>query len=73
MKNRYYVQEYISGDYFEREVKYAVYYYVENTFKHIHTNEDLCNLVVVCNTKLIAEKICELLNLSDFLDEQEEK
>jgi hypothetical protein len=69
VKNRYYVDTFLEGDYFEREVKYAVYHYVENTFKHIHTNEDLCNLVVVCNTRLIAEKICELLNVDNYIEE----
>jgi hypothetical protein len=69
MKNRYIVKEFLEGDYFEREVRYAVYYHVENTFKHIHANEDLCNLVVVCNTRLVADKIAEILNVEDYIQE----
>ena len=66
--NRFIVKEFIEGNYFERETRYGVYEYVENTFKHVHTNEDLCNLVVVCHTKLVAEKICELLNVDNYID-----
>ena len=67
--NRYIIKQVDVGGYLVPDIKYGVYYYVENTGIHTPMDDRYSNLVVLCNTKLIAEKICELLELDNYIEE----
>ena len=65
MARRFIVKEIITETFPEYRKEYGVYEYVENTF--IHTKDECANLIVLTYNLLIAEKICELLEVDEFI------
>ena len=66
---RYEVKQVDVGGYLVPDVKYGVYYYVENTGIHTPKDDIYSNLVVLCNTEFIADKVRELLELDNYIEE----
>ena len=66
---RYEVKQVDVGGYLVPDVKYGVYYRVENTGIHTPKDDIYSNLVILCNTEFIANKIRELLELDNYIEE----
>lgn len=66
---RYEVKQVDVGGYLVPDVKCGLYYYVENTGIHTPKDDIYSNLVVLCNTEFIADKIKELLELDSYIEE----
>lgn len=71
MKDRYIVKRIQQISPIEIVVKYGVY---DNTIvdpdnRHCIGDDPNLNLIVECKSELIAEKIAELLNIDDFIEE----
>lgn len=66
---RYEVRQVDVGGYLVPDVKYGVYYHVENTGIHTPKDDIYSNLVVLCNTEFVADKIRELLELDNYIGE----
>ena len=71
MKEKYIVKPIVNVTAVLYERKWGVYenYVVDPDSRHCDNSDFRLNLVCECKSELIAEKIAELLNIDDFIEE----
>ena len=69
MKEKYIVKPIVNVTAVEYVRTYGVYENYATDPDRRHCNDHYANLVVECKSELIAEKIAELLNIDDFIEE----
>ena len=68
MKDRYYVKRVQEISPIEMNIKYLVMDSIpENTFKHC--KDPNANMILECDLEITAQKICELLNIEEYIRE----